>query len=73
MDQCFCKHRVAKVLEDNNDFCISTVPCHEETGEFEGMCIDIQDKTDGYCIGFVPKYCPFCGEKIRDEWEFDFS
>ena len=73
MDQCYCKHRKGWIFEDNDDVCISALPCFTENDEFEGMCIDIQDKTDGYSIGFSPKYCPFCGEKIRDDWGFDFS
>ena len=73
MDMCFCKHRVGMILEDNDDFCISALPCVTEDNEFDGMVIDIQDKTDGYSIGFSPMYCPFCGEKIRDDWRLDFS
>lgn len=73
MDQCFCKHRVGQIIEDNDDYCISALPCVCEDKSFEGMIIDIQDKTDGYSVSLAPKYCPFCGEKIREEWQFDFG
>ena len=73
MDKCFCKHRTGKVLEEDEDFRIAALPCFEEDGEFDGMCIAVKDKTDGYCLCFAPKYCPFCGEKIRDVWDFNFT
>ena len=72
MDQCFCKHSVGHIIENNDDYCISTLPCVCEDKTFEGMIIDVQDKTDGYSVSFAPKYCPFCGEKIREEGQFDF-
>ena len=73
MDKCFCKSRLGHLIEDNDDYRILTLQCVCYDKSFEGMIIDIQDKTDGYSVSFAPKYCPFCGEKIRDEWQFDFG
>ena len=71
MKKCFCNDGDTHELSVRDGLKVELVPCVDENNEFEGIAIDVLFDDSTYGVSFLPKYCPFCGEKIRDEYSVE--
>ncbi len=80
---CYCEKKL--VLEDNGDWdCIKNEEIiAKSTEEKDPDLVGIGVDENGFYVfsdspagdsgsSFYPKYCPFCGKKLRDEIEVTF-